>query len=78
VRPYLITQLWVDEAVQKYGADSAYVKARVDAEFVSAEDVLIPLSLIEAAAERGEDEVPVGEPVEAGLDVSRGEGIRRS
>jgi phage terminase large subunit len=74
VRPYLITQLWVDEAIQKYGAGSAYVKARVDAEFVSAEDVLIPLSLIEAAAERGEDEAPVSEPVEVGLDVSRGGG----
>lgn len=69
-RPYLITPQWAQDAIAKHGADSPYVKARVDAEFPdTATNLLVPLAWLEAAAAR---EVPdSAEPVEAGLDVAR-------
>jgi hypothetical protein len=73
VRPYLITQRWIDDAVAKHGPDSDYVRCRVHARFPEADNAaLIPLAWIEAAdAQR--IEMP-GAPVEAGLDVARGGG----
>lgn len=71
VMPKLITQQWVDDAIAEYGIDSAYVQSRVFANFVSAEDVLIPLTEILVASERGLDDVVVGPPYDAGLDVAR-------
>lgn len=65
----LITPEWVDEVVAKYGEGSAYVESRVHARFVSNEDVLIPLALIEAAEQpRVIQESGVHE---AGVDVAR-------
>lgn len=67
----LITEQWVEEVIQKYGLDSAYYKSRVMAQWVSPEDVLIPLSQIEAARNRYKEEVALGLKC-GGLDVSRG------
>lgn len=70
VRPYLITQQWIDDATAKHGADSPYVRARVFAEFPELGDnMLIPLAWIEAADKRTVDEE--SGPWEAGLDVAR-------
>ena len=71
VRPYLITQQWVDDAVARHGAESVYVRSRVHAEFPEGTDAgLIPLAWIEAADARRVDE-PAG-ALEAGLDIARG------
>lgn len=70
VRPYLITQAWIDDAIAKHGADSPYVIARVNAEFPAVSDSnLIPLAWIEKASEN-RIESPDG-VLEAGLDVAR-------
>jgi phage terminase large subunit len=70
VRPYLITQQWIDDAITKHGADSPYVQSRVKADFPELSDnTLIPLAWIEAANERQSDE-PSG-PWRAGVDVAR-------
>lgn len=70
IRPYLITQQWIDDAITKHGTDSPYVQSRVLAEFPDLSDnSLIPLAWIEAADSRvieGDDG-----PWEAGLDVAR-------
>lgn len=75
VRPYLITQQWIDDAIAKHGADSPYVQSRVNAVFPALGDnMLIPLAWIEAAHERRGPEGTPGEPDgawEAGLDVAR-------
>lgn len=75
VRPYLITQQWIDDAIEKHGRESPYVVARVDAEFPDVSDNnLIPLSQIEAADARVDDgdQPPAGPgELEAGLDVAR-------
>lgn len=69
IRPYLITQQWIDDAIAKHGEDSPYVQARVHAEFPSlGDDALIPLAWIEAADSRAIDD---DGPWEAGLDVAR-------
>jgi hypothetical protein len=69
VRPYLITKAWVDETIAKYGEESPYVQARVNAEFPdSVSGSLIPLSKIEAAAAR---ELEPSEPSYLGVDVAR-------
>jgi len=70
IRPYLITQQWIDDAVEKHGADSPYVKARVDAEFPTiSENNLIPLAWVERAnARKIDDHSGV---MEAGLDPAR-------
>lgn len=70
VRPYLITQAWIDDAIAKHGKDSPYVVARVNAEFPAISDSnLIPLAWIEKASEN-KIESPDG-VLEAGLDVAR-------
>lgn len=70
VRPYLITQQWIDDAITKHGEDSPYVQSRVRAEFPSLGDnMLIPLAWIEAADAR-RSETPSG-AWECGLDVAR-------
>lgn len=70
VRPYLITQQWIDDAIEKHGEDSPYVQARVHAEFPEMGDNnLIPLAWVEAADKRTIEE-PTG-AIEAGLDVAR-------
>lgn len=70
VRPYLITQQWIDDAVAKHGEASPYVEARVHARFPQVGDNnLIPLAWIEAANARSVEE-PTG-ALEAGLDVAR-------
>lgn len=71
IRPYLVTPEWVEDKITRFGADSTYVKSRVDAEFPEGgSGALIPLSWIEAADARRGDEVDDG-AVEAGLDVAR-------
>lgn len=70
VRPYLITQAWIDDAIEKHGVDSPYVQARVHAQFPAISDRnLIPLAWIEAANARVIEE-KTG-TYEAGLDVAR-------
>ena len=70
VRPYLITQPWIDDAIAHHGEDSPYVRSRVFAEFPSiGENTLISLAWLEAAAQRRAE--PDETPVEAGLDVAR-------
>lgn len=74
VRPYLITQQWIDDAVTKFGADSAYVQSRVHAQFPrTGVDTLIPLAWAEDAARRVDAIVrdPEAGPIEAGVDVAR-------
>jgi phage terminase large subunit len=73
VRKGLITQKWVDEVIEKYGVESAYYRSRVLAEWVSPEDVLIPLHQLQAARERDwTDLLNYGDyPKYAGLDVAR-------
>jgi hypothetical protein len=71
VRPYLVTQQWIDDAIAQHGEDSPYVQARVHAVFpAQGERTLIPLAWIEAAHARTIDEDPAA-PWEAGLDVAR-------
>jgi phage terminase large subunit len=74
VRPYLITQQWIDDAVTKFGPDSAYVQSRVNADFPkSGTDNLIALDWVEDAARRVEtvNTAPDAGPVDAGVDVAR-------
>lgn len=73
VRPYLITQQWIDDAVTKFGDDSAYVQSRVHAQFPrTGVDTLIPLGWAESAAARADliDRTSTN-IVEAGIDVAR-------
>lgn len=69
--PGLIDHQWVEDIIAKYGVDSAYYRSRVMAEWVSAEDVLIPLDQIEEAIKKGIDYGYSSEVREAGLDVAR-------
>lgn len=74
VRPYLITQQWIDDAVTKFGADSAYVQSRVHAQFPrTGTDNLIALGWVEESARRIDavDPAPDAGPVDAGVDVAR-------
>ena len=73
VMPALVTPKWVEEAKINWGEDSPMYQVRVLGEFPSeAEDTLIPLRLIERAAEAEEAAPPVSdEPVEIGVDVAR-------
>jgi|TARA_Y100000310_G_scaffold345190_1_gene462519 hypothetical protein len=68
--PDLVTPFWVADAFRKYGVDSPWCQARVFGNFPDdAEDVLIPLSWIEAAVRR--ELKPVGtDTKELGVDVS--------
>lgn len=70
IRPYLITQQWIDDAVTRYGAESPYVQSRVHAEFPTlGDDTLIPLAWAEAANVR--EVATTGGELEGGLDVAR-------
>lgn len=70
VRPYLITQQWIDDAITEHGKDSPYVRSRVFAEFPGVgDDTLIPLVWIEKARHADTDDRDG--PVIAGLDVAR-------
>lgn len=71
VYPGLITQQWVDDVAAKYGKESAYYRSRVNADWVSAEDVLIPLHLIEEALARAPFGTESSDVKQAGLDVAR-------
>jgi phage terminase large subunit len=73
IRPYLITQQWIDDVVTKFGEDSAYVQSRVHAQFPrTGVDTLIPLGWAEAAANRSElIDWTSTNTVEAGVDVAR-------
>jgi hypothetical protein len=70
VRPYLITQQWVDDQIARYGKEHPYVQTRVYARWTNAEDVLIPVAWIDNAQARGMDEVSLTGG-RAGLDVAR-------
>jgi phage terminase large subunit len=69
----LITQQWVSDTIKKYGFEAPYTRSRVFAEWVDPDDVLIPLAQIEAAKNRGWDDIlGMGdEPKHGGLDVAR-------
>ncbi len=70
VRPYLITQQWIDDAIAEHGEDSPYVQSRVYARFPSlGENTLIPLAWLEAARHRRIEDTD--DELEAGLDVAR-------
>lgn len=74
IRPYLITQQWIDEAIAEHGEESPYIASRVHAEFPAfGLNTLIPLAWIEAAHQADAPEVDEdGEtPIEAGVDVAR-------
>lgn len=74
IRPYLITQSWIDDVTSKFGEDSAYVQSRVHAQFPrSGTDNLIALGWVEASAARidGVNLAPDAGPVDAGVDVAR-------
>lgn len=68
--PELVTPDWVADAFRRYGVDSPWCVARVFGNFpIDAEDVLIPLSWIEAACNR--TLVPTGlDRIELGCDIS--------
>lgn len=71
VRPYLVTQEWVEEKRLKWGEDSPLWYSRVLGEFPEqGDDTLIPLAWIEAAQQRWQALAP-GEPIELGVDVAR-------
>lgn len=71
VRPYLVTQEWVEEKRLKWGEDSPLWYSRVLGEFPEqGDDTLIPLAWIEAAQQRWFAEQDGG-PIELGVDVAR-------
>lgn len=68
--PELVTPFWVADAFRKYGIDSPWCQARVFGNFPDdAEDVLIPLSWIEAAVARTITPIEA-DPKEIGADIS--------
>lgn len=69
--PGLIDHQWVEDVIQKYGEESPYVRSRVFAEWVSAEDVLVPLHLLEEANNKPWSEEYASEVQHGGLDVAR-------
>lgn len=70
VRPYLITQAWIDDAIAEHGQDSPFVQSRVYAAFPTVgEQALIPLAWIERAHHARVEDVDGG--WHAGLDVAR-------
>jgi phage terminase large subunit len=83
ILPYLITEQWVDDVVERYGEESPYVQARVYANWVSSEDVLIPQNSVinanertmqdmqEWAQARADAYMDIDWDTTAGLDVAR-------
>lgn len=77
IRPYLITEQWITDAITEHGEDSPYVQSRVHAEFPRVgENSLIPLAWIETAHHREVHDLTG--PLEAGLDVARMGGDRNA
>lgn len=69
VGTHLIDQDWVDEVTYEFGEDSAFVEARVHAQFPAvAGDKVIPLSWAEQATEN-DDPLP-GSEIKLGVDVA--------
>lgn len=67
----MINWTWVYRNILVHGYDSPYIRSRVWGEFVSDEDVLIPLSFIDRSMNFEIEDIPPSLPKEAGLDVSR-------
>jgi hypothetical protein len=68
-RPYLVTRRWVREKYHEWGVGHPLWEARVLGQFpTQAEDALISLAWLEAAAKR--PVVDTGDPIIAGLDVA--------
>lgn len=67
----LIDRQWVEDVIEKYGEESPYVRARVFAEWVSAEDVLVPLHLLEEAKNKPWSAEYASEVQHGGLDIAR-------
>ena len=68
--PELVTPFWVADSFRRYGTDSPWCQARVFGNFPEdAEDVLIPLSWIEAAVNRELNATDL-DPIELGADIS--------
>ncbi len=67
--PKLITPEWVADKVLRWGVESSLWKSRVIGEFPdTGTDALIPLSWVEAAAQR---DIEPTEPIELACDVAR-------
>lgn len=70
VAAHLTTQEWVQEAIDEFGEDSAFVIARVHADFPTAiGQKVIPFSWVEAAAEIEHEPAP-GQWVRLGADIA--------
>lgn len=68
VLDHLVDQRWVDEVITEFGADSAFVEARVYARFPTiTADKVVPITWVEAAQDR--DPLPEGD-VRLGVDVA--------
>ncbi len=65
-----ITQIWADQRLRQWGAESATYKCHVLGEFAGEEDGVIPLAWIEAAIERGKESTVIQYPYRIGVDVS--------
>lgn len=70
VAAHLTTPAWVEEAISEFGEDSAFVIARVHAEFPTAiGQKVMPYSWVEAAAEKEQEPAP-GQWVRLGADIA--------
>lgn len=69
---HLVDQGWLDDVLDEFGADSAYVEARVHARFPSqVQDKVIPLSWLELAlAKNWPDEELAPGPIHLGCDIA--------
>jgi phage terminase large subunit len=72
VLPSLVTPQWVADAEQNWGKDSYLYQVRVMGEFPSeSEDTLIPLKLVELAANSEPSKDQRDQVIELGVDVAR-------
>jgi hypothetical protein len=69
---HLVDKAWLDDVIDEFGADSAYVEARVHARFpTQVQDKVIPLSWLELAlAKEFPDEEPAPGPIHLGCDIA--------
>jgi len=75
VIPGLATADWIAQMEAKYGADSAFVKVRVDGEFPLGEDgKAFPIDLITRSQERWEETDAIG-PLYVGIDPAGESGM---
>jgi hypothetical protein len=71
VRPYLVTRRWVRDRFREWGEDHPLWQSRVRGQFpIQADDALISLAWLEAAAARSGGFREGGGPLVAGLDVA--------